>query len=234
MVDSGDELGNVNREVDLVRIGADGSELNRSSLLRLGEANTLVSIQSDVDIADDGRTALIGFAAVSRTEWTYSVARLDLVTAVLGPLVPIATEKPPPIPAGAPSPTPAPEGQPSFPTSRMNVSGPAVRLAPDGRRAFVWSTEQVSTDDGTGPSRCVAGTCGWARPRTTSRSQPVAALATMAPYCSSADFAPPIASSRSARIGRRTAQSTRRVGRTRRLDRDGRISRAARSRMPSR
>ena len=152
MIDVGDELGNVTRDVQFVRIAPDGSEINRSRLLLLGEGTAgLVSIQSDVDIAANGRTAILAFLEVSRTDWTYAVAPLDLATGVLSPVVRIATEQPPPLPPNAPSPTPAPEGQPSFPTSRININGPTVRIAPDGERAFVWASEQVARDDGTGP-----------------------------------------------------------------------------------
>ena len=189
--DSGDDSGNVRLELQLIGIDPAGSETTWKTLASLGsESKPLVGIPTDLDVAADGRTALLAFTEITRTDWTYSVARLDLATGEMGPIVQLATETPPPLPPGAPSPTPAPEGEPSYPTSRIYVTGLSVRIAPDGRRAMVWGSEQVQTENGDGPHV----QRGWrieVDPSGKLLTEPSDALAQLPMYCPWAAYATP-------------------------------------------
>jgi hypothetical protein len=189
MVDSGDADGNVTRDVLFSRVDAGGAPLESTTLVTMGTGSKrLVTIQADIDVAADGRTALVAFLEKSRTDWTYSVARLDLGSGTLGPRVGLGTATPPPLRPGAPSPTPAPDGEPSFPTIRMDLAGPTVRVAPDGRHAYVWTTEQVATDDGTGPVEVKGWRIRLDDSATGIDAAATSALDSMPMYCTTAAF----------------------------------------------
>ena len=187
--DSGDDAGNVRLELQFIGIDSGGSETTWKTLVTLGsESKPLVAIPTDLDVAADGRPALLAFTEISRTDWTYSVAQLDLATGDLGPIVRLATATPPPLPPGGPSPTPAPEGEASYPTSRIYVSGLTVRVAPDGRRAMVWGSEQVQTETGDGPHTLRGWRIGL-DPSGTVSAEPSDGLAGLPLYCGWGVFA---------------------------------------------
>lgn len=140
----GDEATGVTREVQLLRIGADGATSAPRTITTLGDAKDPAAsraIQTDIALAPDGLSGLLAVGRQTTTSWEYSVARLDLVKATIGPWTALGRQVAPPLPE--PTATPNPDN----PGTYLNAGGPYVRLSPDGSRAVVWSQlQQISND----------------------------------------------------------------------------------------
>ncbi len=146
------DTGSMTRDVQVVRVDRDGREQSRTVVAALGPSVTVdQGPQTAVDIAADGRSALLAVAMPSPTGWSYSVASIDLVRPSLGPWLALGSQQLPPMP----SPTPTPFGGGSGPSSF--VFGPFVSRSPSGSEAFVWGTLEIPTADGSGPTEAA----GW-------------------------------------------------------------------------
>ena len=148
--DQSGEFGTTMRQLDFVRINADGTELDRATLGTFGgdePSGQTISIQTDLDLAANGRSGVIAVVVQTQLEFTSYAATIDLVAGSLGPTVKLGTHRPPPQPA--PSGPPPQPGEPgSFPTSTSSNYGPLVRVAPAGDRAFVWLSIQLQGQEG--------------------------------------------------------------------------------------
>jgi hypothetical protein len=117
-----------------------------------GQTNPL----PDVDIDDDGRTALLAIATRTDDEWSIEVAPIDLDRRLAGErsLLGAASARPAPSggprASGAPAPTAPPAPSPAY------LDGPHVRLAPGGRVAFVWAVAQTNSGDAVVTTTAVA------------------------------------------------------------------------------
>jgi hypothetical protein len=145
MQDSGgDEATGVTREVQLLRIAADGTASAPRTITTLGDAKDPAAnraIQTDIDLGPDGLSGLVTVGRQTTTSWEYSVARIDLVQATIGPWTAVGRQMAPPAPE--PSATPNPDN----PGTYVNAAGPYIRLSPDGSQAVIWSQiQQVSND----------------------------------------------------------------------------------------
>ena len=144
-------VGGSPRDLDLVRVDGLGNRIDRRTIARLGassEPDRSIAIQTEIDLAADGRTGLLAVVVQGGAGWTYSVAALDLVAGTLGPLVALGTQS-----TGRVLPSPVPSD--ASPT--VSVFRPYVRLSPDGGRAVVWATLFADSRDGVG----LADSVGW-------------------------------------------------------------------------
>jgi hypothetical protein len=176
----------VERDIQIVRLGPDGSELSRRTLTTisgLSSEDGETGVQADIAIAPDQRSALLVAGHRSRTGWDYAAWRIDLAGQSIGPELPIGHVDLPGRPA---LPTPAPGATP--PVVHTNVSGPTVRRSPDGRLAFVWETTYQGTDE----SMLSTTVRGW-RISLDANGEPVSAgpadgLNQLPPFCSGVGF----------------------------------------------
>jgi len=140
----GDESTGVTRAVQLLRLGADGTTSAARTITTLGDAKNPAAsraIQTDIDLAPDGLSGLLAVGRQTATSWEYSVARLDLVNATIGPWTAVGRQMAPPVPEPAPTPNP------DNPGTYVNAAGPYVRLSPDGSHAVIWSQIQQIVND---------------------------------------------------------------------------------------
>lgn len=184
MVDTTDGASGLIRDVDVVRIDRNGREASRTKAGSLGPAppGGQVTIQTDVDIAPDRRSAVLTVGVPSATEWTYSITTVDLVDPSLGPLLELGRQTIPQRPTPSASPEPG-IGDPSFDPPAW-VSGPYVRRSPDGASAFAWASLQPATQDTFIPPIPV----GWRvqlPPGAALAASAVAALPDLLTYCGS-------------------------------------------------
>jgi hypothetical protein len=113
------------------------------------------SVGFDLDLAADGRKAILATGTRSGLSFAFDLRTVDLDADETSPPVAIGTitiPRPPPTPTTAPSPTPTDPGAgPTFPPDEAYLDGPHIRLAPDGRTAFVWGFAQRVTNDTSDP-----------------------------------------------------------------------------------
>lgn len=117
------------QDVQLVLLDPAGHELDRRTIGRLGTTSgpdRSIAVRTGIDLAPDRRTGLLVAAVQGPSEWTYSVASLDLAAGTSGPQLALGTQRPPDV-AGSVAPVQA------------FAVGPFVRLAPGGDRAWVWA-----------------------------------------------------------------------------------------------
>ena len=99
------------------------------------------------DVAFDGGAAhgVLAMATRTASDWRISIRGFDPNVGESGPDVPLGTIAVPAFPG--PSPTPAPTPSPNEPvSSNIYLDGPHVRIAPDGRTAFVFGVAQHYSD----------------------------------------------------------------------------------------
>jgi hypothetical protein len=139
------------KDVQLIRFDPLGHESDRRTIGRLGTASgpdRSLAVQTGLDLAADGQTGVLAVAVQGPSDWTYSIASLDLEAGRLGPLVSLGTQR---LKDGLSNPAPA--------ESQRVVLGPQVRLSPGGDRALVWATLHVGyTTNGQN------GSVGWTVP----------------------------------------------------------------------
>jgi hypothetical protein len=145
-------------DVQLVHIDRLGHELDRRTIGRLGTASgpdRSITVQTDLDLGADGRTGVLAVAVQGPTDWTYSLASLDLGAGTLGPLESLGTQRlDPASPAASPT---ASDAASPIAASQTLLEGPDVRLAPGGDRAVVWGTLHEQGDD----NLAVSESIGW-------------------------------------------------------------------------
>ena len=141
-VGGGPDLG-MTRDIGIDRFSSEGVDGSFSRVASLGDPDPAKSlfIQSDIELAPDRRSGLIVVGRLTTTSVEYSMARIDLVGATIGPWTALGRlEIPPfPTPSGAPSPNPE--------NSSNNPGGPFIRRSPDGTFAVVWSQFQQYSND---------------------------------------------------------------------------------------
>jgi hypothetical protein len=156
------------QDVQLVHLDARGEEIGREIIGRLGSgsgADRSITIRTAFDFAPDGRTGLLAVAVQGLSEWTYSVASLDLEAGKLGALLKLGTQR---LDDALSSPAPA--------LSQQIVVGPQVRIAHGGDRAFVWATLHVGDGPG-GTNESVGWTVRLDKQGEANASEPVPDLA---------------------------------------------------------
>jgi hypothetical protein len=149
-----DVLGSAGTEavVRLERIGADGRPAGSTDLATIPTPASTDFGQSaltmDVDLGPDGSWGLMATAVRSGRSWEVALRRIDVAGARSGPPVVVGTIR---LPTPAVTPTPPPD-DPGIPTDESTLDGPHVRIAPDGRSAFLWGLAQhfaIDTIDAT-------------------------------------------------------------------------------------
>ena len=156
------------QDVQLVHLDPRGHEVGREIIGRLGTGsgpNRSISIRTAFDFAADGRTGVLAVAVQGLSEWTYSIASLDLDAGRLGPLVLLGEQR---LDDELSSPAPA--------LSQRILVGPQVRLAPGGDRAFVWATLHVGAEP-TGTDESLGWTVRLDKLGNAATSEPVPGLA---------------------------------------------------------
>jgi hypothetical protein len=138
--------------VRLERIGADGRSRGSSDIATISAAASTDFGQSDVTMDVDlipGRAqALLATATRSGRSWELMARTIDLATGTTGAPVVIGTIE---LPTPSVTPT-APPDDPGMPTDQSTLDGPRLRIAPDGRSAFLWGVAQhfaIDTVDAT-------------------------------------------------------------------------------------
>ncbi len=157
MLDLGTIARGDTRIVDLVRIAPNGGELDRRGVWTIdggGDPASSLAIKTDVQVAADGRSALLAVAREGATGWDLRIARVDLRTGLVSNALGLGRIESNAAP-GAPSSDPSP-GTVSSQPLQIDLSGPSIRRSPDGRTAFVWTTSAL-TGPGVVPEPRVTG-----------------------------------------------------------------------------
>lgn len=140
----------------IVRIDSDGSgwrSLDLGSDFSMGDVRFGPGRSSEVDLAADRRHGLIATSAqVDRAGgWTFAVHSIDVTRGRVGAAHDLGSLPVPLFPQ--PSSGPGASAEPELPPDEnAYVDGPNVRMAPDGRSAYVWATAQRSRADGVSAS----------------------------------------------------------------------------------
>ncbi len=180
------------RTVRLVRIT--GEAAVTSELATFESSPDALNQQPDplIDVVLDraSQSGLLAVVTRTRDDWRVSVRAFDARNGATGPEIPLGRIVIPALPRASPSPTATPDpglGQPD----PIYIDGPHVRLAPDGRTAFVWASGQRYTESD--PPPITHG--GWRiRFDPSGAVQDVAeapGLASMPDYCSGWTFTGP-------------------------------------------
>lgn len=140
------------RTIRILEIGPDGTPADSSDVTSLPanfrSENGQPDPSTDLDIRADGRQGVLAVARPVGETWRFSVAAIDVDGRRAGPLVDLGVATAPgPSPGPSPQPSPAPTPDAEQP-NQVFLDGPHVRIAPDGRIAFVWGTLQRATEDG--------------------------------------------------------------------------------------
>ena len=128
--------------IRLDRFGADGRSRGSADLATItapgsadfGQSN----VTMDLDLVSGRSKALLATASRTGRSWEIAVRATDLVQGTSGPPVVIGTIE---LPTPTAMPTPPPD-DPGMPTDESTFDGPHLRIAPDGRSAFVWGVAQ--------------------------------------------------------------------------------------------
>ena len=148
------------RHVQVVAMDQEGAVLGSDTIATLpvtfDSERGSDSPSTDVDVRTDGRQGLLAVATRIADTWRIDVSAIDVVRRRVGPTVELGVVSIPN--AGGPKPSPSPtvsassgtgatsEPAPSSPPSYF-LDGPHIRIAPEGRVAFVWGTIQESREE---------------------------------------------------------------------------------------
>lgn len=140
----------------ILRSESDGSgwqSLDLGPTFSMGDVRVGPGRWFEVDLAADGRHGLIATAEQvdQAGDWTFAVRSIDVTRGRVGAAHDLGSLPVPlfPQPSADPGASVAPE---PLPEENAYVDGPNVRMAPDGRSAFVWATAQRSRADGVSAS----------------------------------------------------------------------------------
>ena len=136
------DSGASNVPVRAVGIGSTGTATGSTDLVVLQNSaiNNQPTLTTDVDTFDGGRRGLLAVANRSGESWRFTVSSIDVAGRRLGSPVPLAKVAAPP---PRPVPSPRPSVDPDNPDQEeLYLDGPHIRVAPDGRVAFIWGTIQ--------------------------------------------------------------------------------------------
>jgi hypothetical protein len=128
--------------IRIVGIGPTGTTINSTVVADL--PNSFESGQSgltlDVDTFEGGRRGLLALGNRHGSKWRFTVSSIDVDGRRLGEPVLVGDVA---APALRPMPSPRPSLDPSIPDQdELYLDGPHVRVAPDGRVAFIWGLIQ--------------------------------------------------------------------------------------------
>jgi hypothetical protein len=181
----------VERDVQVVRLDANGGELGRKTVATLrGQSDPdrgSSGVQTDIEAAPDGRSALLVAGERTGTVWSYTARRIDLVAGSIGPPTSLGRRN---VPPAAASPAPSASQLPGATPLQVytDVYGPVVRRSPDGRLAFVWSTIQQYTDNATLSIESFGWRVELGADGAVDAVGPAKDLATLPPYCNGTAF----------------------------------------------
>ncbi len=128
--------------IRIVGIGSTGNPTDSTDVAVLPNSavNGQPTLTTDVDTFDRGRRGLLAVANRNGETWRFTVSSMDVAGRRLGSSVLLGKVVAPP---PRPVPSPRPSVDPSNPDQdELYLDGPHVRVAPDGRVAFVWGTFQ--------------------------------------------------------------------------------------------
>jgi hypothetical protein len=128
--------------IRMVGIGSTGTATDSTEVAVLpnSSVNGQPSLTTDVDTFDGGRRGLLAVANRSGESWRFTVSSIDVAGRRLGSSVLLGKFAAPP---PRPVPSPRPSVDPSIPDQdELYLDGPHVRVAPNGRVAFIWGTVQ--------------------------------------------------------------------------------------------
>jgi hypothetical protein len=179
------------REVDVVRLTADGLDLQRQKVTTFAgdqppvEQGGSSGVQTDVAVSPDGRTALVVAGQRQGSGWIYTATPFDLETGRAGTTSTLGRKE---------TPKPGPSALPSFASDgtatqlQTDVYGPQIRRSPDGRHAFVLTTLQQYTQDAV----LLTDVFGWsvelASDGTVIGFAPSPGISSLPPYCGGMGF----------------------------------------------
>lgn len=185
------------RDVSVLHLEASGTEVDAR---HIGSFEVTIPLEpgpfdltTDVDAFDDGRRALLALASRSAGPWRISIAPVDLEGRTMGRLVALdAALEPPDLPSpspvgSAPRSEPAP-GEPDQPIESY-LDGPHVRVAPDGRYAFVWVIVQTQDPEGASAMTVHAWRVDLERDGAIGAISPVTGFSRLPSFCGSLGFA---------------------------------------------
>jgi hypothetical protein len=142
--DDGEIGGQDGRAVLITHADAAGALVDSRSLAlfpRTASETGQSDVFTDVDVFGGGHRGLLAVATRDGGPYRISVASIDIDGRTMEPIVPVGNVKGPVV---APSPSPGEEGV----IQDFYLDGPHVRVAPDGRTAFVWAMFQQFSSDG--------------------------------------------------------------------------------------
>jgi hypothetical protein len=176
------------RTVRVVRLTAAGAEISRRTIGVLGAdlgPTDARAIQTDLDLAADGRRGLLVIGFVEPAEVSYAAMPIDLATGEAGALVHIAAQRIPRTPdaSGGPGATDAPAAE-----DTPGLYGPFVRLSPSGGRAFVWSVLEQPTLSGPPRNSPVGWSIALDAAGAPTTVEPAPGFVDMPIYCSTLGF----------------------------------------------
>ena len=141
----GQDSGGPNLTMRIVGIGPAGTQTDSTDVAALPSLplteDGQSSLTTDVDTFDGGRHGLLALARRNGDGYRFTLSAIDIERRRLGAAVRIGDAAPPPAPSPAPSATASDDpsvGGPAY----LYVDGPHIRVAPDGRTAFVWALVQ--------------------------------------------------------------------------------------------
>jgi hypothetical protein len=179
------------RDVDLVRLGADGKEQTRRHVTTFAgdqapeQEGGSYGVQTDVAVSPDGRTALVVAGQREGSAWSYVAVSIDLASAKLGGTWPLG-RKDTPTPSPSALPSTASDGTPVH--VQTDVYGPQIRRSPDGHHVLVWTTLQQYTQDTTLLTEVFGWTVELDGDGSVASSGPAPGIASLPPYCGGMGF----------------------------------------------
>ena len=128
--------------IRIVGIGSTGTATDSTVVADLPNSseNGQSGLTLDVDTFDGGRRGLLALADRRGESWRFTVSSIDIDGRRLGSSVLLGKVAAPP---PRPVPSPRPSVDPSIPDQdELYLDGPHIRVAPDGRVAYIWGTFQ--------------------------------------------------------------------------------------------
>ncbi len=152
--DDGHELNSLG--LAILRIEDDGSAWRALDLgpdISMGDVRIGAGRSSEVDLAADGRHGLIATSEQvdQAGGWTFTVRSIDVTTGRIGRAHDLGSIPVPLFPQSSAAPDASAVAEPP-PEENAYLDGPNVRVAPDGRSAYLWATAQRSRADGVSAS----------------------------------------------------------------------------------
>jgi hypothetical protein len=177
--------------IRMVGIGSTGTATDSTdvAVLRNSSVNGQSTLTTDIDMFDGGRRGLLAVANRNGESWRFTVSSIDVAGRRLGSSVLLGKVAAPP---PRPVPSPRPSLDPSIPDQdELYLDGPHLRVAPDGRVAFVWGTfQRFNPSNGDQPvTKVHAWRVALGADGSIQKVTAAPGLLTLPPYCSLIAFA---------------------------------------------